>query len=280
MIPSEAKFWFSVAVWSMFSVGCVDKQAGEGEGDADTDADTAEADADTDSDADTDTDTDTDTDADTDADADADLSFTVDTAAVTFDFAIQDGVITTLPGHESIMRVHFYERSTFHGDWTRGQDQCAVEIDISGASPMDLTSDYPGLLGAWDIDNIAAATRGLAFRCELGDLTAIDNDPAGYVADQVLGFGLANMDEDHVSFFEERVDNWDAVSSAAGFGVVRTSLGGGVSSYDWYIVVGYALDGDNVATEDGDPVLLDLQAAWYLPDGVYQAMPVNSEFVL
>ena len=67
------------------------------------------------------------------------------------------------------------------------------------------------------------------------------------------------------------------MSEAAAFGILNASLEGTLTTYDQYIVLGYALDGDNVAVEGGEPVLLDLQTAWYLPDGVYQARPVGTE---
>jgi hypothetical protein len=189
-------------------------------------------------------------------------------------------MITDLPGNSSIMRVHMFEGDTFHGDLERQQDQCGVEVSLVDAVPVDLTGDYPGLLGAWSLDDVAGATMGTVFRCDYGNLDAVAGDPAGFVGSLEFGFGLSTMDSDHASAFEAEVEGWEAVADSAGFGILSTSFGGSLATYDQYVVIGYALDGDNVAVEDGNPVMLDLQTAWYLPDGVYQARPVATEFGL
>ncbi|MBO87450.1 MAG: hypothetical protein CL927_19045 [Deltaproteobacteria bacterium] len=278
MVPRNAKFWLSAALLVGAAVGCADtskEEVVDSEG-----ADTAEADADTDTDTDTDADGDTDTDTDTDTDADTDALFTVDTAVVSFDFAVQGGVIKSLPGNDSVMRIHFFEGETFHGDLDRQQDQCAVELSLTDSSAVDLTGDYPGLLGAWAIDDVAAATAGTIYRCDYGNLDALGGDAATYVSSLELGFGVSAMDGDHASAFEAAVEGWEAVATTAGFGILNASFEGSLASYDQYIVVGYALDGDNVAVLEGKPVQLDLQTAWHLPDGVYQARPVGTEFGL
>lgn len=91
---------------------------------------------------------------------------------------------------------------------------------------------------------------------------------------------MSTLDEAHVSLFEPNVDDWEATASGSGFGILSGNFGGSVTSNDSYVVVGYALDGDNIATSGGQPVLLDMENAWYLPDGVYQAMPINTTFAL
>jgi len=156
-----------------------------------------------------------------------------------------------------------------------------VTVNLAGAELVDWTATYPGLLGSWDLGVAGSAVSGSEYRCETSDLSAIGDDPVAFAEGLSFSFGLSMLDEAHITAFAASVEGWEDVAGGATYGILGTDLGGSsVTMSDEYVVLGYQLDGDNLATSGGDPVLLDLSTTWYLPDGFYQAVPVEQIFSL